>query len=91
MDSKWKLMIVSIILYQGLLTWCLFSLVNTASYFARLECGDWCYDHVFGFILTNQGAYDTALIFALASACLIAVNGIVWIASVRRQGKSSRD
>ena len=39
-DAKWKFLIVSIILYQAILTWCLFDLVDTAAYLARTECGE---------------------------------------------------
>ncbi len=88
MDWKWKLLIVSIVLYQALLTWCMFSLVNVASYLARPNCGDWCVDRTFGFILTNQGALDTARMFIGASIVIALVNVIAWIISIVQRGKA---
>ena len=84
-DAKWKFLIVSIILYQAILTWCLFDLVDTAAYLARTECGEWCSDRLFGFILTNQGGYDAAMLFAGASLTLVLVNVVVWVVASRNR------
>lgn len=35
LDAKWRFLILSIVAYQALLTWCLFDLVDTAAYLAR--------------------------------------------------------
>ncbi|MEH0069787.1 hypothetical protein V6L77_04730 [Pannonibacter sp. Pt2-lr] len=53
--ARWKVLILSIVLYQGLLTWCMFELVNISAYFSSSECGEWCDRRPFGFILRNQG------------------------------------
>jgi hypothetical protein len=89
-NAKWKFLVVSIVIYQAILTWCLFDLVNTAAYLARTECGDWCRDRLFGFILTNQGGSDTANLFAGASLLLIAANVIVWVVAARK-GRGGKD
>jgi len=34
-STKWKFLVLSIVVYQVLLTWCLFGLVDTAAYLAR--------------------------------------------------------
>ncbi len=83
-DAKWKFLIVSIVAYQVVLTWCLFDLIDTAAYFARPDCGDWCADRLFGYILTSQGAYDTAKLFAGISLLLILANIVVWIVAARK-------
>ena len=83
-DGKWKFLIVSIIVYQGLLTLCLFDLVDVTAYLAREgRCGN-C-DGLFPFILTNQGGSDAAAFFTWCSALLILVNVVVWILSMRRR------
>jgi hypothetical protein len=79
MSFAWKFLILSIVVYQGLLTWCLFDLVDTAAYLARPDCGAWCRDQLFGFILTNQGGYDTAMRFLGLSLLLVLANVGVWI------------
>ncbi len=79
LDARWKAPILSIVAYQALLTWCLFDLVDTAAYLARLDCGDWCRDRLFGFILTNQGAHDTAVSFAIITGSILLINFEVWI------------
>lgn len=89
-DAKWKVLVISMLVFQGLLTWTVFDLVDTAAYLARKDCGDWCYDRLFGYILTNQSGWDTAVRFAWLSVLLIAVNVAVWIGvAVSRRG--SRD
>lgn len=91
-DAKWKFLILSIIVYQAILTWCLFDLANTAAYLARLDCGAWCSDRPFGFILTNQGAHDAAMRFAGASLLLIFANVVVWVgAALKRRGSNRAD
>lgn len=77
-STKWKLLIVSVIVYQALLTWCLFSLVNTSAYFSSTNCGSTCYDHLFGYILQNQGAADTTQWFLAAGVVLVLVNIAAW-------------
>ncbi|WP_430511611.1 hypothetical protein [Pannonibacter phragmitetus] len=86
---RWKVLIFSLVLYQGLLTWCMFELVNISAYFSSSECGEWCYRRPFGFILRNQGAYDAAMALAGFSLLLILVNAAVWISSIwnRRHSK----
>ena len=89
-DKKWKVLIISMLVYQVLLTWCLFELVDVAAYFSRLDCGEWCYRHTYGYILTNQGAYDLAVLFDWGSALLIVINLAVWIGSAVRRGGTRR-
>lgn len=84
-DGKWKFLVVSMIAYQAILTWCMFDLINTAAYLARTDCGDWCRNSLFGFILTNQGGYDTAVQFTAASVLLVTLNAAVWIAAALRK------
>ncbi|MFN4168014.1 MAG: hypothetical protein ACK4HD_06890 [Pannonibacter phragmitetus] len=81
--ARWKVLILSIVLYQGLMTWCMFELVNVSAYFSSPECGEWCSRRPFGFILRNQGAYEAAMAFAALSLLLIAINAAVWISSTR--------
>ncbi|MXP26753.1 hypothetical protein GRI39_11975 [Altererythrobacter indicus] len=86
MAAKWKFLIASIVAYQFFLTWCLFDLVDTAAYLARPECGDWCRDRAFGFILTNQGGYDTAMRVVIFGGVLTFTNVAFWIvASIRKK------
>ena len=85
MDAKWKFLIASIVAYQFFLTWCLFDLVNTAAYLARPECGGWCRDRTFGFILTNQDGHDTAMRVVTFGGVLILANGMVWIVARSRK------
>lgn len=87
--ARWKVLILSLAAYQLLLTWCMFDLVNTAAYLARTECGEWCSRRHFGFILTNQGAYETAWTLVLLSILLVLVNLTTWIGSIwnRRQAQ----
>lgn len=88
-DAKWKFLIGSIIVYQAILTWCLFDLVDTAAYLARSDCGDWCTRRLFGFILTNQSGSDTAALFFWASLLLVIANIAVWTTwALRRRGKN---
>lgn len=84
-DAKWKFLILSIIAYQGLLTWCLFDLVDTAAYLARTECGERCAEQLFGFILTNQGGRDTAMLFTTLGGLLVFANLAVWTVSAARR------
>lgn len=80
--TRWKVLILSVIAYQGLLTWCMFELVNVSAYFSSSECGEWCARRPFGFILRNQGAYEAAMAFAGLSVALILFNAGVWAASI---------
>jgi hypothetical protein len=89
-STKWKILIVSIVLYQALLTWAMFALINTAAYFSRIECGEWCSDRLFGFILTNQGAYDDANTLVWLTLVIVAVNAGVWIAAWRADRRVAR-
>ena len=88
-DAKWKFLIGSIIVFQAILTWCLFDLVDTAAYLARPACGDWCGRRLFGFILTNQGGADTAAFFTWASLLLVLANAAVWIRSMLRRRRDA--
>ena len=88
-DRKWKILIVSMLAYQVLLTWCMFELIDVAAYFSRLDCGEWCYRHTYGYILTNQGASDVATLFVWGSVLLIAGNLAVWIWSAIRRGRDA--
>jgi hypothetical protein len=90
LDAKWKFLILSIVVYQALLTWCLFDLVDTAAYLARSDCGDWCSSRLFGFILTNQGGYDTAVWFAGASFLLVSANAAMWLAAALKRHPVNR-
>ncbi|MEM6908077.1 MAG: hypothetical protein AAF494_05310 [Pseudomonadota bacterium] len=78
-DIRWKSLIVSILAYQLLLTWCLFDLVDTAAYLARTECGARCANEWFGFILTNQGGHNTAMTFLFWSAIIAFINALIWL------------
>ena len=85
LDAKWKFLLLSIVAYQALLTWVLFDLVNRAAHFSQSECGSWCEDQPFGYILSGQGAYDTAKAFGALSLLLILANIAVWIIAARRR------
>ncbi|MGO4339378.1 hypothetical protein AB4037_31165 [Labrys sp. KB_33_2] len=87
-DTKWKVLILSGILYQGLLTWSMLRFVDTAAYFSRSGCDD-CAGQLFGFILSNQSAYDAATILLFAVGFLILLNTAIWIVSAikRNRGK----
>jgi len=84
-DFKWKALIVSMLIFQVILTWATLSLVDTAAYFARLECGEWCFSRPFGHILNNQSASDTANVFLVLTAILIITNGIIWFRASRKK------
>lgn len=88
-DAKWKFLVLSIAAYQAVLTWVLFDLVNRAAHFARSDCGSWCEDQLFGYILTSQGAYDTAKFFAGVTLLLVATNIIVWIIAARNSSSKA--
>ena len=88
-NTKWKFLVVSIIIYQAILTLCLFNLVDTAAYLARPGCDKWCGDRLFGYILTNQSGHDAAMAFAGASLLLVFANIIVWIWAALKHRRSS--
>lgn len=81
LTAKWKFLIVSIIAYNALLTWRLYSLVNTSTYMATDYPCDTCHDERFGFILRNQGAWDTTMLLVWLSVLIVIANAVVWIVS----------
>jgi hypothetical protein len=80
--TRWKVLILSLAAYQVLLTWCMFELVNISAYFSSLECGEWCDRRPFGFILRNQGAYETAWTLVWLTVILVLVNAATWLGSI---------
>ena len=77
LSVRWKILICSILAYQGVLTWATLDLVNTAAYLATTNCLSNC-DSAFPYITMNQGGYETFCKLLIAGAIFVLVNLITY-------------
>ncbi len=72
MTAKWKELIASLLIFQIIFSVPMYNFDNTALYLARLNCNaDWCESRALGYVLTNQGAWDTHVVFLELTAILV--------------------
>lgn len=88
LTARWKALILSVVVYQVILTWALLDLTNTAAYLGTLDCASNC-DSFFPYITRNQGGFETFSQLVAAGVILVLVNFVVYFRT--RSSKASKE